>query len=94
MIRKQEITTFEFPEGAVIWDVRDTNAYTEAHVKGAVNRAIEIGQVPQPCVREPRHAGCLRRRCQHCVGFDGFANVAWVMLGGLGFPVAAEQQVV
>jgi hypothetical protein len=24
MIRKQEITTFEFPEGAVIWDVRET----------------------------------------------------------------------
>ncbi|MGM7387795.1 sulfurtransferase, partial [Acinetobacter baumannii] len=22
MIRKQEITTFEFPENAVIWDVR------------------------------------------------------------------------
>jgi len=40
MIRKQEITTFEFPEGAVIWDVRDTKAYTEAHVKGAVNRPI------------------------------------------------------
>ncbi|PKF32075.1 rhodanese-like domain-containing protein [Acinetobacter proteolyticus] len=40
MIRKQEITTFEFPEGAVIWDVRDTKAYAEAHVKGAVNRPI------------------------------------------------------
>jgi len=40
MIRKQEITTFEFPENAVIWDVRDTNAYAEGHVKGAVNRPI------------------------------------------------------
>lgn len=40
MIRKQEITTFEFPEGAVIWDVRDTKAYAEAHVKGAMNRPI------------------------------------------------------
>lgn len=40
MIRKQEITTFEFPEGAVIWDVRDTNAYAEGHVKGAVNQPI------------------------------------------------------
>ncbi|MFE1632630.1 sulfurtransferase, partial [Acinetobacter baumannii] len=27
MIRKQEITTFEFPENAVIWDVRDSSAY-------------------------------------------------------------------
>ncbi|MFV5490517.1 rhodanese-like domain-containing protein [Acinetobacter sp. ASP199] len=40
MIRKQEITTFEFPEGAVIWDVRDSNAYAEAHIKGAVNQPI------------------------------------------------------
>lgn len=34
MIRKQEITTFEFPEDAIIWDVRDTKVYSEAHVKG------------------------------------------------------------
>ncbi|MBP6190650.1 MAG: rhodanese-like domain-containing protein [Acinetobacter sp.] len=40
MIRKQEITTFEFPEGAVIWDVRDKNAYAETHVKGAQNCPI------------------------------------------------------
>ena len=40
MIRKQEITTFEFPENAIIWDVRDSNAYSEAHVKGAVNQPI------------------------------------------------------
>ena len=40
MIRKQEITTFEFPEGAIIWDVRDSNAYAEGHVKGAVNQPI------------------------------------------------------
>ena len=40
MIRKQEITTFEFPENAVIWDVRDASAYSEAHVKGAVNQPI------------------------------------------------------
>ena len=36
MIRKIEITTFEFPENAVIWDVRDTKAYAEGHIKGAV----------------------------------------------------------
>ncbi|MEO9281052.1 MULTISPECIES: rhodanese-like domain-containing protein [Acinetobacter] len=40
MIRKQEITTFEFPENAVIWDVRDSNAYAEGHVKGAISRPI------------------------------------------------------
>ena len=42
MIRKQEITTFEFPEDAVIWDVRDAKAYAEGHVKGAVNKPIDV----------------------------------------------------
>ena len=42
MIRKQEITTFEFPENAVIWDVRDSSAYAEGHVKGAVSRPLMI----------------------------------------------------
>ena len=41
MIRKQEITTFEFPENAIIWDVRDAKAYAEGHVKGAVNQPID-----------------------------------------------------
>ncbi|OTG94347.1 rhodanese-like domain-containing protein [Acinetobacter sp. ANC 3832] len=41
MIRKQEITTFEFPENAVIWDVRDAKAFAEGHVKGAVNQPID-----------------------------------------------------
>ena len=41
MIRKIEITTFEFPENAVIWDVRDTKAYDEGHIKGAVNQPID-----------------------------------------------------
>ena len=40
MIRKQEITTFEFPENAIIWDVRDASAYAEGHVKGAMNYPI------------------------------------------------------
>lgn len=40
MIRKQEITTFEFPQDAIIWDVRDPRAYAEGHVKGAVNQPI------------------------------------------------------
>lgn len=41
MIRKQEITTFEFPENAIIWDVRDNKAFNESHVKGAVNQPID-----------------------------------------------------
>ena len=41
MIRKIEITTFEFPENAVIWDVRDTKAFAEGHVKGAVHQPID-----------------------------------------------------
>lgn len=40
MIRKLEITTFDFPPDAVIWDVRDKKAYAEGHVKGALNRPI------------------------------------------------------
>ena len=41
MIRKIEITTFEFPENAIIWDVRDNKAFAESHVKGAVNQPID-----------------------------------------------------
>ncbi|WP_445116625.1 rhodanese-like domain-containing protein [Acinetobacter sp. WZC-1] len=41
MIRKQEITTFEFPENAVIWDVRDAKSYAEGHIRGAVNQPID-----------------------------------------------------
>lgn len=40
MIRKQDITQFDFPKDAIIWDVRDASAYAEGHVKGAVNRPI------------------------------------------------------
>lgn len=41
MIRKQEITTFEFPKNAVIWDVRDVKAFSEGHIQGAVNQPID-----------------------------------------------------
>ena len=41
MIRKQDITTFEFPESAVIWDVRDPSSYADGHIKGAVNLPID-----------------------------------------------------
>lgn len=41
MIRKQEITTFDFSKDAVIWDVRDVESYNEGHLKGAVNQPID-----------------------------------------------------
>lgn len=41
MIRKQDITTFEFSESAVIWDVRDQSSFAEGHIKGAVNLPID-----------------------------------------------------
>ncbi|MBF7689043.1 rhodanese-like domain-containing protein [Acinetobacter rathckeae] len=41
MIRKQEITTFDFPKDAVIWDVRDVQSYREGHLKGTVNLPID-----------------------------------------------------
>ncbi|MBF7683811.1 rhodanese-like domain-containing protein [Acinetobacter sp. B5B] len=41
MIRKQEITTFDFPKDAVIWDVRDVQSYREGHLQGTVNLPID-----------------------------------------------------
>jgi len=41
MIRKQEITAFDFPENAIIWDVRDASAFSEGHIQGAVNQPID-----------------------------------------------------
>lgn len=41
MIRKQDITTFDFPEQAIIWDVRDASAFSEGHVQGAVHQPID-----------------------------------------------------
>ena len=41
MIRKQEITTFEFPENAIIWDVRDASSFSEGHIQGAINQPID-----------------------------------------------------
>lgn len=41
MIRKQEITAFEYPDNAVIWDVRDAKAFATGHVPKAVNQPID-----------------------------------------------------
>lgn len=40
MIRKQEITTFDFPEDAIIWDVRECQSYQEGHLQGVSNQPI------------------------------------------------------
>lgn len=40
MIRKQDITTFDYPEGAVIWDVREPASYQDGHLQGSVNQPI------------------------------------------------------
>lgn len=40
MIRKQDITTFDFPQNAIIWDVREPASYQEGHIVGAVNQPI------------------------------------------------------
>lgn len=61
MIRKQEITTFEFPEGAVIWDVREPRSYAEGHIQGAVNQpidSIESQQLQQIPASEPIYILC------------------------------------
>ncbi|MCH7316169.1 rhodanese-like domain-containing protein [Acinetobacter sp. ANC 3882] len=89
MIRKQEITTFEFPEGAVIWDVRDTKAYTEAHVKGAVNRPITditADSLTQIAADQPIYILCgggskAPRAAELLDGMDGSREYV-VLMGG------------
>ena len=61
MIRKQDITTFEFPEGAVIWDVRDPSSFAEGHIKGAVNLPIDnLGEdtLKEAIVNQPIYILC------------------------------------
>ena len=41
MIRKQDITTFDFSDDAIIWDVRDATAYHEGHIKGAKHQPFD-----------------------------------------------------
>ena len=89
MIRKQEITTFEFPEGAVIWDVRDTKAYAEAHVKGAMNRPIaelNADSLTQVTADQPIYILCgggskAPRAAELLDGIDGSREYV-VLMGG------------
>ncbi|WOE30457.1 MULTISPECIES: rhodanese-like domain-containing protein [unclassified Acinetobacter] len=89
MIRKQEITTFEFPENAVIWDVRDTQAYAEAHLKGAVNQPIttlSAESLAQVSADEPIYILCgggskAPRAAELLDGFDNRREYV-VLMGG------------
>lgn len=89
MIRKQEITTFEFPENAVIWDVRDTNAYAEAHLKGALNQPIaklSEDSLSQVSTDQPIYILCgggskAPRAAELLEGFDSSREYV-VLMGG------------
>ena len=89
MIRKQEITTFEFPEGAVIWDVRDASAYAETHVKGASNQpitALSAESLTQVTADQPIYILCgggskAPRAAELLEGFDSSREYV-VLMGG------------
>ncbi|KAB0625390.1 rhodanese-like domain-containing protein [Acinetobacter gandensis] len=89
MIRKQEITTFEFPEDSIIWDVRDAGAYAEAHVKGAVNQpitALSSEALTQVSTDQPIYILCgggskAPRAAELLEGFDSSREYV-VLMGG------------
>ena len=89
MIRKQEITTFEFPENAIIWDVRDSSAFAEAHVKGAVNQPINglsAESLTQVSADQPIYILCgggskAPRAAELLEGFDSSREYV-VLMGG------------
>ncbi|MDH1070925.1 rhodanese-like domain-containing protein [Acinetobacter johnsonii] len=89
MIRKQEITTFEFPEDAIIWDVRDSSAYSEAHVKGAINQPItelSAQSLTQVSTDQPIYILCgggskAPRAAELLEGFDS-AREYVILMGG------------
>ncbi|MBP8064397.1 MAG: rhodanese-like domain-containing protein [Acinetobacter sp.] len=89
MIRKQDITTFEFPENSIIWDVRDTNAFAEAHVKGAVNQPItslSADSLTQVSADQPIYILCgggskAPRAAELLEGFDSQREYV-VLMGG------------
>lgn len=41
MIRELPITEFDLQQPAIIWDVRDQQAYAEGHVQGASHQPLE-----------------------------------------------------
>ena len=89
MIRKQEITTFEFPENAIIWDVRDAKSYAEGHVKGAINQPIndlKSDSLTQVAADQPIYILCgggskAPRVAELLDGFDA-AREYVILMGG------------
>ena len=89
MIRKQEITTFEFPENAVIWDVRDSKAFADSHVKGAVNQPLDdlsANSLTQVQSDQPIYILCgggskAPRAAEKLEGFDASREYV-VLMGG------------
>lgn len=89
MIRKQEITTFEFPENAIIWDVRDAKSYAEGHVKGAINQPIndlKSDSLTQVAADQPIYILCgggskVPRAAELLDGFDA-AREYVILMGG------------
>ncbi|MBJ9986774.1 rhodanese-like domain-containing protein [Acinetobacter sp. S40] len=89
MIRKQEITTFEFPENAIIWDVRDAKSYAEGHVKGAINQPIndlKTDSLTQVAADQPIYILCgggskAPRAAELLDGFDAEREYV-ILMGG------------
>lgn len=89
MIRKLEITTFDFPEDAVIWDVRDPAAYAEGHIRGAVNQPIaelSADQLSQIDAGQPIYVLCgggskAPRAAELLHSFDENRDIV-VLMGG------------
>lgn len=89
MIRKQEITTFEFPENAVIWDVREPSSYAEGHIQGAINQPIanlSAKSLAQVAADQPVYILCgggskAPRAAELLEGFDSSREYV-VLMGG------------
>lgn len=88
MIRKQEITTFDFPKEAIIWDVRDATAFSEGHIKGAINLPIadlSEAELAKVASNQPIYILCgggskASRAAEKLESFD--ANREYVILMG------------
>lgn len=88
MIRKQEITTFDFPADAIIWDVREPTAYQEGHIVGAINQPItqlSADSLTQVDAQQPIYVLCgggskAPRAAELLESFD--ANREYVILMG------------
>ena len=100
MIRKLEITTFDFPENAVIWDVRDHNAFKEGHVKGAASHPLAtlnaqvLEQVPND---QPIYVLCgggskAPRAAELLHSFDESRDIV-VLMGGTRAAKAADMPI-